>query len=108
MSHTLSSHTAQPIIHILLRSSTPNPVTPAVRDAPSFDIVGEERLLQDIVDAAVVQREWITCARTQAGRAEARRNAAEQTSVGAELCEMQWHGSRASQVSQPPKNWLTR
>lgn len=41
MSHTLSSHTAQPIIHILLRSSTPNPVTPAVRDAPSFDIVGK-------------------------------------------------------------------
>ncbi|KAH9036261.1 hypothetical protein EDB84DRAFT_1560980 [Lactarius hengduanensis] len=31
----------------------PNPVTPAPCDAPPFDIAGEERLLQDIVDKAL-------------------------------------------------------
>ncbi|KAH9027889.1 hypothetical protein EDB85DRAFT_2276555 [Lactarius pseudohatsudake] len=51
------------IIHIRLRSAAtpsasmkpPNPVIPAPRDAPSFDIAGEERLLQDIVDKALAQ-----------------------------------------------------
>ncbi|KAH9029591.1 hypothetical protein EDB85DRAFT_1965833, partial [Lactarius pseudohatsudake] len=33
----------------------PNPATPAPRDAPSFDIAGEERLLQDIVEEALAQ-----------------------------------------------------
>ncbi|KAH9010146.1 hypothetical protein EDB85DRAFT_2282555 [Lactarius pseudohatsudake] len=51
------------IIHIRLRSAAtpsasvkpPNPAIPAPRDAPSFDIAGEERLLQDIVDKALAQ-----------------------------------------------------
>ncbi|KAH9011744.1 hypothetical protein EDB85DRAFT_2159665 [Lactarius pseudohatsudake] len=37
---TIPSHAASPIIHIRLRSP-PNPATPAPREAPSFDIVGE-------------------------------------------------------------------
>ncbi|KAH9010806.1 hypothetical protein EDB85DRAFT_1901636 [Lactarius pseudohatsudake] len=52
---------ASPIIYTRLRSAAtpsafapvslkpPNPVTPAPRDAPPFDIAGEERLLQDII-----------------------------------------------------------
>ncbi|KAH9017017.1 Dor1-like family-domain-containing protein [Lactarius hengduanensis] len=56
---------ASPIIYTRLRSAAtpsafapvslkpPNPVTPAPRDAPPFDIAGEERLLQDIVDKAL-------------------------------------------------------
>ncbi|KAH9164267.1 pyridoxal phosphate-dependent transferase [Lactarius sanguifluus] len=53
----IPSHAASPIIHIHLRSSAPtasvsakpsNPATPAPREPPSFDIVGE-CLLQDIV-----------------------------------------------------------
>ncbi|KAH9021688.1 hypothetical protein EDB83DRAFT_2679269 [Lactarius deliciosus] len=59
----IPSHAALPIIHIRLRSSAPaatvsakpsNPATPAPREAPSFDIVGE-RLLHDIVDDAGTQ-----------------------------------------------------
>ncbi|KAH9169400.1 hypothetical protein EDB89DRAFT_1854631 [Lactarius sanguifluus] len=60
------------IIHIRLRSAAtlsasasvsvkpPNPVIPAPRDAPSFDIAGEERLLRDIVDMALAQGVYIT------------------------------------------------
>jgi serine palmitoyltransferase len=33
----------------------PNPMTPAPREAPSFDITGEERVLQDIVDEVLSQ-----------------------------------------------------
>ena len=67
---TIPSHAASPIIHIHLRTATPslsvtalkapNPATAASRDAPSFDIPGEERLLQDIVDEALAQGVWIT------------------------------------------------
>ncbi|KAH9026088.1 hypothetical protein EDB84DRAFT_1611451 [Lactarius hengduanensis] len=58
---------ASPIIHIRLRSAAtpsasapvslkpPNPVIPAPRDAPSFDMADEERLLRDIVDKALAQ-----------------------------------------------------
>lgn len=67
---TIPSHAASPVIHIHLHSATPsasakpsNPATPAQRDAPSFDIAGEERLLQDIVDEALAQGVWITRAR---------------------------------------------
>ncbi len=68
---TIPSHAASPIIHIHLRSAAtlspsakpPNPAAPAPRDAPSFDIAGEERLVQDIVDEALVQGVWITRAR---------------------------------------------
>ncbi|KAH8980692.1 serine palmitoyltransferase [Lactarius akahatsu] len=64
---TIPSHATSPIIHIYLRSAAtlsastsvsakpPKPATPAPRDAPSFDIAGEERLLQDIVDEALAQ-----------------------------------------------------
>ncbi|KAH9008193.1 hypothetical protein EDB85DRAFT_1840014, partial [Lactarius pseudohatsudake] len=60
---TVPSHAASQIIHICLRSAAtpsasvkpPNPAIPAPRDAPSFDIAGEERLLQDIVDKALAQ-----------------------------------------------------
>ena len=59
---TIPSHAASTIIHMQLRSATPsasgptkpaNRATPASRDAPTFDIAGEERLLQDIVDEAL-------------------------------------------------------
>ncbi|KAF8263997.1 hypothetical protein EI94DRAFT_1806383 [Lactarius quietus] len=36
-------------------AKAPKPGTPALRDAPSFDIVGEERVLQDVVDEVLVQ-----------------------------------------------------
>jgi serine palmitoyltransferase len=74
---TIPSHTASPIIHIQLRSAmpsalgsakSPNPATPAARDALSFDIVGEERLLQDIVDEVLAQGVWITRARRLRGQ----------------------------------------
>ncbi|KAH9023384.1 hypothetical protein EDB85DRAFT_1894799 [Lactarius pseudohatsudake] len=71
----IPSHAASPIIRIRLQSaatlsvsaSAPakpsNPATPAPHDARSFDIVGEERLLQDFVDEARAQeRGPITCA----------------------------------------------
>jgi serine palmitoyltransferase len=69
---------ASPIIHILLRTGTPslsvaaakapNPATAASRDAPSFDIVSEERVLQDIVDEVLAQGVWITRARRLRGQ----------------------------------------
>ncbi|KAH8988180.1 serine palmitoyltransferase [Lactarius hatsudake] len=77
---TIPSHPASPIIHIHLRSTPtlsastsvsakpPNPATPAPRDAPSFDIAGEERLLQDIVDEALAQGVWTTRARRLRGQ----------------------------------------
>ena len=75
---TISSHAASPIIHIHLRTTTPllsvaalkspNPATAASRDAPSFDIPGEERLLQDIVDEVLAQGVWITRARRLRGQ----------------------------------------
>ncbi|KAH9052200.1 serine palmitoyltransferase [Lactarius vividus] len=74
---TIPSHAASPIIHIQLRSSAPavpipakpsNPATPAPREAPSFDIEGEERLLQDIVDEALAQGVWTTRARRLRGQ----------------------------------------
>ena len=63
------SHTASPIIHIHLRSAmppssaplmTPNPATLTPRELPSFDIVGDERTLQYIVDEVLAQGVWIT------------------------------------------------
>ncbi|KAH9029580.1 serine palmitoyltransferase [Lactarius pseudohatsudake] len=76
---TIPSHPASPIIHIYLWSAAtlsastslsakpPNPAIPAPRDAPSFDIPGEERLLQDIVEA-LAQGVWITRARRLRGQ----------------------------------------
>jgi len=72
---TIPSHAASPIIHIQLRSTTPsasakpaNPATPAARDVLSFDIAGEERLLQDVVDEALAQGVWVTRARRLRGQ----------------------------------------
>ena len=74
---TIPSHAASPIIHIQLRSATPslsasvkpvNPATPAPRDALSFDVAGEERLLQDIVDETLAQGVWTTRARRLRGQ----------------------------------------
>jgi serine palmitoyltransferase len=75
---TIPSHAASPIIHIHLRTATPslsiaapkapNPATAASRDAPSFDIAGEERLSQDIVDEVLAQGVWITRARRLRGQ----------------------------------------
>ena len=74
---TIPSHAASPIIHIHLRSSAqssavtlkaPNPSTPAPREPPSFDIAGEERVLQDIVDEVLAQGVWITRARRLRGQ----------------------------------------
>ncbi|KAN0139459.1 hypothetical protein V8E53_002960 [Lactarius tabidus] len=70
-------HAASPIIHIHLLSAAssssatlkpPNPTTPAPREALSFDIADEERVLQDIVDEVLAQGVWIT--RTCRGKAE--------------------------------------
>ncbi|KAF8259741.1 hypothetical protein EI94DRAFT_1613549, partial [Lactarius quietus] len=64
---TIPSHAVQLIIH--LRSATtstsatakaPNRATPVPRDAPSFDIAREERVLQDIVNELPAQGLWIT------------------------------------------------
>ena len=70
---TIASHVASPINHIHLRTATPsltvaapkvpNPATAASRDALSFDIPGEEHLLQDIVNEVLAQGMWITRAR---------------------------------------------
>ncbi|KAH8977004.1 serine palmitoyltransferase [Lactarius hatsudake] len=77
---TIPSHPASPIIHFHLRSAAtlsgstsvsakpPNLATPAPRDAPSFDIAGEERLLRDIVDEALAQGVWTTRARRLRGQ----------------------------------------
>ena len=75
---TIPSHAASPIIHIHLRTATPSlsvpapkspsPATAASRDAPSFDILGEERVLQDIVDEVLAQGMWITRARRLRGQ----------------------------------------
>ncbi|KAH9034406.1 hypothetical protein EDB83DRAFT_2525241 [Lactarius deliciosus] len=73
---TIPSHAASPIIHIHMRSvatpsacaKLPNPATPTPREAPSFDIAGEERLLPDIVDEARAQGVWITRARRLRGQ----------------------------------------
>ena len=72
---TIPSHASSPIIHIHLRSATPsasakapNPATPAPREVPSFDIAGEERPLQDIVDEVLVQGVWISRARRLRGQ----------------------------------------
>ena len=74
---TIPSHTASPIIHIQLRSATPsllasvkpvNSAIPAPRDALSFDVAGEERLLQGIVDEALAQGVWTTRAHRLRGQ----------------------------------------
>jgi serine palmitoyltransferase len=80
---TIPSHAISPIIHIYVRTPSVSPMhlhpvaaakppsnsaTRAGRDAQSFDIVAEERLLQDIVDEALAQGVWITRARRLRGQ----------------------------------------
>ncbi|KAI9438087.1 hypothetical protein H4582DRAFT_1952629 [Lactarius indigo] len=77
---TIPLHAASPIIHIHLRSAAtlsastpasakpPNPATPTPRDGPSFDIAGEERIPQGIVDETLAQGVWITRARRLRGQ----------------------------------------
>ncbi|KAI9437265.1 hypothetical protein H4582DRAFT_2058262 [Lactarius indigo] len=76
---TIPSHSTSPLIYIYLRSSStlapasvsakpPNPATPAPGEAPSFDIVDEQRLLQDLVDEALVQGVRTACARRLYGQ----------------------------------------
>ncbi|KAH8988178.1 serine palmitoyltransferase [Lactarius hatsudake] len=57
-----------PLILSKLQENPPNPATPALRDAPSFDIAGEERLLQGIVNEALAQGVWTTQARRLRGK----------------------------------------
>ena len=66
---TIPSHVASTIIHIQLRSASPsaststkpvNPATPASREVLSFNIPGEEHLLQDIMDEVLAQGVRIT------------------------------------------------
>ncbi|KAH9167984.1 hypothetical protein EDB89DRAFT_1639509 [Lactarius sanguifluus] len=76
---TIPSHPTSPIIHTHLRSAPMrsastsasvkplNPATPTLRDARSFT-VGEECLLQDIVDEALAQGVWTTRARRLRGQ----------------------------------------
>ena len=73
----IPSRAASPIIHIHLRSpaqssavtlKTPNQYTPAPREPPSFDIAGEEHVLQDVADEVLVQGVWITRARRLRGQ----------------------------------------
>ena len=49
-------------------AQAPNPTTAASHDTPSFDITGEEGLLQDIVDKVLAQGVWITRARRLRGQ----------------------------------------
>ncbi|KAN0139152.1 hypothetical protein V8E53_003041 [Lactarius tabidus] len=68
---------ASPIVHIHLRTATPsssatlkapNPTTPTPHGPLSCDIVGEERVCQDIVDEVFVQGVWTTRARRLHGQ----------------------------------------
>jgi len=69
---TIPSHAASPIIHIYVRTQHPTLAPAAAYSATttplSFDIAVEERLLQDIVDEALVQGVWITRARRLRGQ----------------------------------------
>ncbi|KAH9060281.1 hypothetical protein EDB87DRAFT_624233 [Lactarius vividus] len=71
---TVLSHAASLIIHVYLRSAAtlsakpPNSVTPALRDAPSSNITGKDRPLQEIVAKALAQGVWTTRARRLRGQ----------------------------------------
>ncbi|KAK7044202.1 serine palmitoyltransferase component [Paramarasmius palmivorus] len=71
---TIPSHPASPIIHINLPTAAQppphkpsNPTSPLPRDAPQWDIVGEEKILQDIVEEALAQGVMITKAKRLRG-----------------------------------------
>ncbi|KAJ8072793.1 serine palmitoyltransferase component [Marasmius tenuissimus] len=79
---TIPSHPASPIIHIQLRNSASalsvpvakpgshkpsNPTSAMPRDPPQFDILTEEKILQDIVEEALAQGVMITKAKRVRG-----------------------------------------
>lgn len=76
----ITSHSISPIIHIAIKPPSPARLSPALepalvkgkgssansiitRDAPTFDVVKEEALLQDVVDEALLQGVLITRAK---------------------------------------------
>ncbi|KAI0048661.1 serine palmitoyltransferase [Auriscalpium vulgare] len=79
---TIPSHHASPMIHIHVRVPGPstlqlpgpgagkpsNPASVQPREPPVFDIEGEERLLQEIIDEAMAQGVWVTRARRLRGQ----------------------------------------
>jgi serine palmitoyltransferase len=60
-------HTATPSLTVAA-AKAPNPTITTFRDAPSFDITSEERLLQDIMDEVLAQGVWIARARWLRGQ----------------------------------------
>ncbi|KAK7449824.1 serine palmitoyltransferase component [Stygiomarasmius scandens] len=82
---TIPSHSISPIIHMYIRAPSSNtlhpstaavstkpsnPVSPLPRDAPQWDIEGEERLLQEVVEEALAQGVMITKAKRLRGGME--------------------------------------
>jgi len=82
---TIPSHPISPIIHMYIRAPSSNtlhpstaavstkpsnPVSPLPRDAPQWDIEGEERLLQEVVEEALAQGVMITKAKRLRGGME--------------------------------------
>ncbi|KAH9029594.1 hypothetical protein EDB85DRAFT_1891985 [Lactarius pseudohatsudake] len=57
--HLRYLRSATPTVFAFMSVKPPNPAIPPSRDAPSFNIPGEERLLQNIVKE--VAHVWITC-----------------------------------------------
>jgi hypothetical protein len=60
-------HTATPSLTVAA-AKAPNPAIMTFRDAPLFDITGEERFLQDIMDEVLAQGVWIARARRLRGQ----------------------------------------
>lgn len=81
---TIPSHPASPLIHIHVRPPTASslavpaahqggshhssPASIVARDAPVFDIAGEERLLQEVVEEALAQGVLVTRAKRLRGQ----------------------------------------
>ncbi|KDQ56574.1 hypothetical protein JAAARDRAFT_131811 [Jaapia argillacea MUCL 33604] len=81
---SIPSHPASPIIHICVRPSSlqvpqlsitssgsgkpSNPASVQPRDPPQFDIDGEERLLQEVVDEVLAQGVLVTRAKSLRGQ----------------------------------------
>ena len=55
-------HLRSPVQLSTVALKAPNPSMPTPCEAPSFDIAGEERMLQDIVDEVLAQGVRIICA----------------------------------------------
>ncbi|KAI9437253.1 hypothetical protein H4582DRAFT_337246 [Lactarius indigo] len=59
-------HSSAPVGSV--STKPPNPATPAPREAPSFGIVDEVRLLQNFVDEVLAQGVWTTRTRRLLGQ----------------------------------------